>query len=81
MAFASTSWSYDGSPASLRRERRRASPAVREQRRPADASSPSPAEKHLADLQARGRAASRARSAAGGPAAALPVQLQVRTRL
>ena len=71
MAYPSTSWSYGDSPASLRRERRRASPAARaEHRRHADASSPSPAERHLADLQARVRAVWRTRAAPGWPGGA-----------
>ena len=82
MAYASTSWSYEDSPASLRRERRRASPAARaEHRRRADASSPSPAERHLADLQARVRAVERAQPALRWPGDAPGRELLLCTRL
>ena len=47
-------WGLDGSPAvPSRRERRRTPPSRHQVHRSADASAPSAAERHLAELQAR----------------------------
>jgi hypothetical protein len=72
MATAMHGWSADGSPALARRERRRTPPGRSERHRSADASAPTAAEKHLAELQARDagvRASARGVGSAGGGAA------------